>query len=172
MLESSSLLILPWHDDPSRGGWIRLIADGATTTALGLVCARAPAAASWLSWLRGQRLEVLEGDDAALLMMLIRPWGLSRAWQVQDAEERAVGTVHPLQLVDSEGGRRGIVDRQDSKHGRILGAESQALAHYEVKPDHAAVLRFAADLEPNPFLRMLLLAGVVLQEPRPSGKTR
>src|SRR5437899_536914 len=111
MLESSNLLVLPWQHAPSRGGWIRPIADGDTAAALGFVCARGPAKRSWLSWLRGQRLEVLEGDDAALLMTLARSWGFSRCWDVHDAEERAVGSVYPLLLVDSESGRRGFVDR-------------------------------------------------------------
>ena len=166
MLESSSLLISPWQNDPSRGGWIRPIADGDTAAALGLVCARAPATYSWLRWIRTQRLEVLEGDDAALLMTLISPWGLARSWHVQDAEERTVGTVYPLLLVDSEGGRRGFLDRTDPLHGRVLSTESRTLADYERKRNRGTLLRFAADLEPNPFLRMLLLAAVLVQDPR------
>ena len=33
-------------------------------------------------------------------------------------------------------------------------------------------LRFAADLEPNPFLRMLVLGGVIVQEQPPMARSR
>jgi hypothetical protein len=167
MLESSSLLIFPWKNDPARGGWIRPIAEGETGAALGLVSLDAPASRSWFNWLLPRHLEVLEGDDNALLMTLIRRWGLSRSWELHDAEEQRVGTVYSRVLVESEGGRRGFLDRTDPHHGRIVGPESQTLAEYEAKPGPAVLLRFAADLEANPFLRMLILAGVLVQERMP-----
>ena len=54
----------------------------------------------------------------------------------------------------------------------MLGPDSRTLAEFDVKPEGTTVLRFAADLEANPFLRMLLLAGVLVQDPRPNTQPR
>jgi hypothetical protein len=177
MLEASSLLIHPWQrtgegpGDERPGGWSRTVQDGATSAALGAVRWQGPPRRGWLDWLRGQRLEVLETEDAALLMTLVRPWGLSRQWDVYDAEERRVGTVHPPALLDSDGGRRGYLDRHSETRGKIVETGSRPLADYERRSDEVTLLQFAPDLEANPFLRMLVLACVVVQEPAP-GRTR
>jgi hypothetical protein len=100
-------------------------------------------------------------------MTLIRPWGLSRLWDVWDAEDRRVGTIYPPILLDGDGGRRGYLDAGDRMHGKILNPAAHVLAEFERRNDQVTVLRFAADLGPNPFLRMLLLGGVIVQEPQP-----
>jgi hypothetical protein len=161
MLESVSLTISSWRPDPARDGQSRSIADGTTQAMLGLV--HAPPSDPWLGWLRSRRLDVLEGEDAAFLMTLIRPWGLARAWRVYDAEERNVGTLHARQLVDSEGGARGFIDSAQPGSGCVLGPQSQTLAEYDTESDGTTRLQFAADLEANPFLRMLLLGAVVVR---------
>src|SRR5438270_807462 len=107
MLESASLLIQPWQPGDGGSGWTRTVCDESTSARLGMIRCAAPARPAWLSWLRGQRLEVLETDDAALLMTLVQRWGLTRRWDVYDAEDRRVGTLYPPVLFDSDGGRRG-----------------------------------------------------------------
>jgi hypothetical protein len=168
MLEASSLLIHPWH--VSNGAphcWSRPVLNGATSAALGTIRWVGPPEGAWFAWLRGHRLEVLETEDAALLMTLVRPWGLSRLWDVCDAEERHVGTVYPPVLMDSEGGRRAYVDATDPTHGKVLDPTARVLAEYERMPERVTLLRFAADLEANPFLRMLIVGGVIVQEQPP-----
>jgi hypothetical protein len=100
-------------------------------------------------------------------MTLIRPWGLSRLWDIWDAEERRVGCVYPPILLDGDGGRRGYINVEDGMHGKILNPAARVLAEFERRSDEVTVLRFAADLEQNPFLRMLLLGGVIVQEAQP-----
>lgn len=173
MLEASSLLIHPWHLQsgvPHR--WSRLILNGATSAVLGCIRWVGPAQDAWFARLRGHRLDVLETEDAALLMTLIRPWGLTRLWNVWDAEDRRVGTIYPPVLLDGEGGRRGCIDATDPAHGKILHPSARVLAEYEHLADGGTVLRFAADLEPNPFLRMLVVGGVIVREEPPVATSR
>jgi hypothetical protein len=165
MLETASLLIHPWQH--TEDGWSRLVVDAATSTALGRVRWLGPTERSWFDWLRGQRLEVLETEDAALLMTLVRSWGLSRSWDVYDAEERRIGAIASPVLLDCEGGRRAYLDRADRHHGRLLSPESRVLADYARPSEAARLVRFAPDLEPNPFLRMLLLGCVLIDEVPP-----
>jgi hypothetical protein len=171
MLEASSLLIHPWHiGNGPTDGWARLVLDGTTSASVGRIRWIGPADGGWFAWLRGRRLEVLETDDAALLMTLIQLWGLSRHWDVRDAEERRVGTFYPPVLLDSEGGRRAYVESVDPMQGKVLSPSACVLAEYERMPNQTTVLRFAADLEANPFLRMLIVAGVIVQEQPPTSR--
>jgi hypothetical protein len=166
MLETASLLIHPWQHTGDHG-WSRLVVDAATASALGRVGWLGPPERSWFDWLHGQRLEVLETDDAALLMTLVRSWGLTRWWDVYDAEERRIGTIAPPVLLDSEGGRRAYLDRADRHNGRLLSPEPRILADYARQSDEAILLRFSPDLDANPFLRMLLLGCVLIDEVPP-----
>lgn len=168
MLEIASLLIHAWQYTDADG-WNRTVVDGTTAALLGRVRWLGPPERSWFDWLRGQHMEVLETEDAALLMTLVRSWGLTRFWDIYDAEERRIGTIAPPVLLDSEGGRRAYLDRADRDHGRMLNSASRVLAEYARQGVAATAVRFAPELEPNPFLRMLLL-GCVLVEEVPPGK--
>jgi hypothetical protein len=170
MLERAELLLLPWTlDTPDPDAvWVRHVLDGATLATLGLVRG-ASLRPSWRTWFRAQRLEVLETEDAALLMTLVRSWGWSRLWSIYDAEDQHVGSLYPPALFDAEGLRRGDLHMESALRGEILGPTGQRLAEIEERNATEALrLRFAADLEPNPFLRMLLLAAALILQPAPS----
>jgi hypothetical protein len=168
MLESSTLLIHPWQaDGPTT--WARPIVDGGSSAPLGLIRYVGPASRTWLGWLHSRRLDVLETEDAALLMTLLRPWGLFRLWDVYDAEERRVGSFYPPLVLDCDGSRRAVLESEGYGHGRLVSPPARPLAEYERRPDRSTRLQFAADLEPNPFLRMLLL-GAVLAADGPPGR--
>jgi hypothetical protein len=168
MLEAPTLLIHPWQRDTAAPrGWNRPIADGTTSSRIGRVNWLGPAPKSWFNWFRGERLEVLETDDAALLMTLVRSWRMSRLWDVYDAEDQRVGSIAGPVLLDSEGGRRGYFERHARDHGRVVDPAAQVLAEYTRDPEHGVQIRFA-DREMNPFLRMLLLACALAQDASPS----
>jgi hypothetical protein len=164
MLETASLLIHPWQLEST--GWARRVANGTNGAVLGQARWLGLPKRAWYDWLRGQRIDVLETEDAALLMTVVRSWGFARTWDLYDAEERRVGAIAAPVLIDSEGGRRAYLDGHPDR-GTFLSPLSRLLAEYEVRSGDGTRLRFAADLEPNPFLRMLLLAGVLTQEVPP-----
>jgi hypothetical protein len=167
MLEALSLLIYPWQVDAGGGAVpVRVVAEGSTRARLGEVRWLGRKERSWFEWLRGQRLEVVETDDDALLMTLVRPWGLAPRWDVYDAEERRVGMIAYPALFDSERGRRGTFMRQEGQ-ARIVGPADDLLAECGPAADRATFLRFAPRLERNPFLRMLLLGGVLARDGAP-----
>ena len=53
----------------------------------------------------------------------------------------------------------------------ILGPAGDRLARFEVCTAQMLHLTFAPDLEPNPFLRMLLLGNVLTLHPPPDGRS-
>lgn len=169
MLESASLLLLPWTLEagiPETGACTRGVLDGTTAAPLGLVRS-AGLSRSWLTWLWPYRLEVFETEDAALLLTLTRTWGLLRMWDLYDADGNRVGSIYPPVLLDAEGLRRGYLHLREQR-GEFLGLAAQRLADFEIDATAALHLHFAADLEPNPFLRMLLLGAALTLQPPPT----
>lgn len=165
MLEHSCLQVACWTSVTTAGSapvWTRSISDAAGNP-LGFVRFQGRAKASWFSWLRGARLEVYETDDVSHLMTVVRSWGMTRTWKVLDADERRVGFVYPTSLVDATGARRGSLDRRD----RILDPAGQVLASFRKSTPLILEVTFAADQAANPFLRMLLLAGILAQDSSP-----
>jgi hypothetical protein len=162
MLENSSLLLLPWTRAHEQ--WCRGVHDAADATPLGLV-RWFGSKRSWLSWFPAYRLEFLETEDEALLMSLVRSWGFLRLWDLYDAEENRVGSIYPPVLLDAAGQRRGYLRLDNADRGEILDVGGKRLADFE--GTQKLRISFAAGLEANPFLRMLLLAAVLTAQPVP-----
>ena len=169
MLERTSLLLSAWTPAPrdAPGGWSRTVHDAAAGSYLGRVRPASPQGWSWITWFRPLRLEALETDDDALLCTLIRSWGLVRSWELFDAEERRVGSLYPPMLLDSEGYRRGYTQFETPTLGHFIAPSGPRLARFEITEAHTLRLDFAADLEPNPFLRMLLFSAAATLQPTP-----
>ena len=102
-------------------------------------------------------------DDASHLMTLVRSWGITRTWNLYDADDRHIGSIGPSRLVDANGERRGTLDAD-----QILDANRQTLATFRKLTTLKAEVTFAADREANPFLRMLLLAAILVQDASPT----
>ena len=160
MLEHATLHLGCWTS--ATEGWTRTVTDAAGNP-LGFVRFVGSTKASWFSWLRGARLEVYETDDASHLMTLVRSWGMTKNWDVFDADERRVGNIGPPSLVDANGERRGSLDVE-----RILDPSRQTLATFRKLTPLILEVTFAADQAANPFLRMLLLAGILVQDASPN----
>jgi hypothetical protein len=176
MVERSELLIggwrwlapgeLPGWDQP---GWGRSISEPATGVCLGFVRAAAPHSWRWRgpwSWLAGRRLDVLETEDASLLMSVRHPWLGCGRWHVVDAENRRLGIIQRPHVLDGDRGWLGTVDR-DGTDGRFRLASGEVAARFE-KQDAGLVVRHAADVDPNPFLRMVVLGAALALAPRPA----
>ena len=105
MLEHATLLLHDWtHAALSDGerAWIRPIRD-VNGHSVGFVRFVGDPQGSWFSWFRKARLDVYETEDAAHLLSLTRSWGMLRVWEVDDAEDRHVGSVYTKTIVSSEG---------------------------------------------------------------------
>jgi hypothetical protein len=168
MLEHSSLLVHAWTQATLADGepaWIRVITD-AGAHRLGFVRFVGDPRRSWFSWLRTLRLDVYETDDASHLMSLARSWSMLRIWEIDDADNRHVGSVYTKSIVSSEGDQLGYVDRESSEHGRLLDRAGQVLLRYRMRANQTE-LTFTPEPTGNPFLRMLMLGCVLTMDAAP-----
>lgn len=195
MLESHGLLLGPWAAPPrsrwpgrpraEAGGRTRAVLDLATAAALGFAYRSPGTAGVWPRWLARPRIEVYETEDASLVFSACRAWW-SGAWDVSDAEGRAVGgfragafrlsaeAVRLWQLPAAAAGakHRGTlvrdrfgrllawVDGAGPATGRLVAADGAALADL-TRTDQGTEVRFVPARDDNPFLKMLLLAAVL-----------
>ena len=172
MLEAGQYLIGDWR--PASGGaengaCCRDVLHAATRERLGRVHSPSAPKRGWTRWLRSYRLELRETEDDSLLLVLNRPWRILRLWDIYDADDQCMGSVYPPSILDEDGVRRAFVDRSMSGRGRIVSAEGRLLAELDSGDGNELRVRFADDLEENPFLRMLLLASAIALDSLPAG---
>jgi hypothetical protein len=196
MLESHGLLLRPWAAPPparwfghfraEAGSQTRAVLDLASAAALGFAYRNPGTAGVWPRWLARPRIEVYETEDASLVFGACRAWW-SGAWDVADAEGRAVGSfranayrltaqaVHLWQLPpapgndpkypgtlirDRFGGLLAWLDPAGGDTGRILAADGAVLAEL-TRSAQGTEVRFIPARDGNPFLKMLLLAALL-----------
>ncbi len=193
MLESHGLLLGPWapparwsgHLRAEAGGQARAVHDLATAAALGFAYRSPGTAGVWPRWLARPRLEVYETEDASLVFSVCRAWW-SGAWDVSDAEGRAVGgfragafrlSAEAVRLWQLPAGAAGVkyrgtlvrdrfgrllawMDPAGPATGRLVAADGAALAHLS-RSGQGTEVRFVPAQDGNPFLKMLLLAAVL-----------
>ena len=169
MVERAELLIAPWRwlepdEIPGwdRTGWGRPVSEPATGTPLGFV--RATKVRPW-RWLTAQRLDVLETEDASLLMSLRHPWLGCGRWHVIDAENRRLGVVQLPHVLDGDRGRLGIVEVERGI-GRFRRMSGEVCATFDSNGG-GLTIRHAVDSDPNPFLRMVILGAALALDPMP-----
>jgi hypothetical protein len=165
MLEQSSLLLRPWTPAPAglTGGRARLLLDAAGQPA-GVVREPTFHGARWLRWLRPRSLEVCELPDSSLVFALRRGWGWPGGWQLVDADERLVGTLHGRAMLDGFGHFLAALEPPDQRgRGRFLALEGRELGEYVLEREGTRVT-FETALEGNPFAKMLLLGVVLVRE--------
>jgi hypothetical protein len=169
MLEQASLLVHAWTQKAEPDGrglaWIRPVTDGAGRP-LGFVRLDGDPRGSWFSWFRKVRLDIFETDDVSHLMSMTRSWGMLRIWEVDDAEDRHVGTVYAHSIVSSEGERLAWIERESPERGHLLDSAGELLATFGKKVAGVVEVTFASP--PNPFLRMLVLGCALALEPGPN----
>jgi hypothetical protein len=172
MLEIGHYLITDWRGaigtEPT-GHCVRDILHATTGAKVGSVRGSAGTDKGWLRWFRSYRLEIRETDDESLLLILKRPWRIFRLWDIHDADEQRIGSLYPPSLLDEDGVRRAFIEQDRLGKGRIVSIDGRILAETNCLDSHDLQLRFAAELEENPFLRMLLLASVIALDHLPTG---
>lgn len=174
MLEQTSLLLRPWvpraqlpwvPPDVTPARWIRVIVHPATSQRLGFAALR-----SWPRlwfWLGTRTIQVLENDDACLLMALHRPWGIFRMWQVRDAEENPVGTMYRETLLNPYGARLAAMKCGLAARENVLLSAGVELGSWQRGVEGDTVFHFGQGLESNPFARMMALAAALVVPPLP-----
>jgi hypothetical protein len=164
--------------------WRRAVLDPATREELGHGRWHLAGVAGWLIWLARPVLQVFETEDASLLLTARRGWGPLSRWRVEDADGkpvgafghdgvtlRAPGSTAPLDMKARRLPATWIADPSgcsfvrleaatDETRERFVTNEGNELATLHRSPE-GDLLRFAPAADPNPFVRMLLLAAVM-----------
>lgn len=117
-----------------------------------------PRGPRWLRWLRRPALEIHECDDEPLLLTMYPGWG--KRWEVREAEDGSVGSLHGPLLLDSLGDELAVF-RWSPLAGKGLFTHRHrgALALLERK-DNGLWLEFSPQAA-SPFERMVLLAAAL-----------
>jgi hypothetical protein len=122
---------------------------------------RSPPSSRWRRWLWRPALEVVETDDESLVFTIRRHWS-RQAWEVRDADEHSLGTVAGGVLYDVMSRRLAFVSgAHDEPTVSIVSTDGLALATLRRGAD-GTCLTFGAAVNDNPFLKMLLLACVLV----------
>jgi hypothetical protein len=123
---------------------------------LGLARQRSHPATVWFASWHRPLLDIYEGEDESLLFTLTRGWG--QGWLVSDAEGQRVGTVRANLARDGAGQRLARFEpTSDGLLGRWRAEDGQELATV-IRDGEGVAMRFAACVEGQPFVKMLLLA--------------
>jgi hypothetical protein len=113
-------------------------------------------------WLVRRTWQVLETEDESLLLTVSAPWGLIRPWQVHDAEERLVCSILAGAIYDTAGrcraharGGPGTIQLLDRAKTELAAAAFT---------DRGLELRFAPQVEADPYAKMAILGAALSLE--------
>jgi hypothetical protein len=153
MLEQQLLVLRPHSAPPAQ-----TMVEAATGAPLGFT--RWRARADWLTRrLLGPVLEVREHEDEPLLFTVRRCWSFAARYLVCDADDQPVGVLDQGQLLDRLG-RLFTVRRREGERVVFRTTSGCPLAEAEAV-EETVRLSFHADVENQPFAKMLLLAAVL-----------
>ncbi len=170
MLEQAMLWFGSWERQTRESTpttWHRPVRSERNGVFLGWQHLHVQANARWW-WPLGRllRIELFETEDDSLVFVLERNVGLYTSWRLTEADGLEVGEVLEPSLIDSNGERRAILDCPTPSEGRVLDFASTLLADFRHGAEELNV-RLYPTLGENPFLRMLVLAGILALQPTP-----
>lgn len=193
MLERQGLIIGPWQhrhkaDEMSAAPGsqaavetqpvsssvrVRCIFDAATRTALGVVRSRPRPGWFLVRWLTRQTWDVLETEDESLLLSVVCPWGWVQPWEVYDAEDRLVCSIHKGEIFDSSGQLRARLVRysqtefehEETGKQQFISADKVELAWLQTVPDGIELI-YTDIVRDDPFAKMALLGAALAVAPR------
>ena len=154
MLEVTALFL-----GRSEGGVRPIVAD----TGVPVGSARRMSARPAIWWWVGRTvMEVREADDEPLLFSICRRWGLWSRYDIRDADDVYVGGLRGIQVWDAFGAPLASLGADEGTGARRwVGLAGSVLA--EVRADTEGThLRFTDEASGSPFVRMVLLAAVLM----------
>jgi hypothetical protein len=156
MLEYDKLIFVPSEAIP---GWS--IRDADSGCEVGVVRNVYVVAGFWNRWRVRARLAVHESEDEPLLCTLRRLWRFREAWELCDADGRVVGKLSRTFLRDRSGRlltRIQITEDQThqylDRHGRVMAT---------LICSGRRMLTFAPECKGDPFTRMLVMGGALIE---------
>jgi hypothetical protein len=155
MLEQSVLILRPW--DPVTA---RLPIAAESGAPLGFACRRQAEAAAWWRWLTRPMLAVHEQGDEPLVFTVRRIWCLTPRREVLDADGNRVGLLQGAFLLGPHGRRLAHRERE-TVEGRTVFRDGAGHTLAELTGDGDRQLAFHAEVENEPFAKMLLLAAAL-----------
>jgi hypothetical protein len=155
MLEHRVLILHPWDPFTER---LPIVAESGSP--LGFACWQRSGAAAWWRWLARPVLAVHEQGDEPLVFTVRRSWGLLPRREVLDADGNRVGMLQGAFLLDPGGRRLGHRERE-ALGGRTVFRDRAGRTLAELTQDGGLHLTFNAEVENEPFAKMLLLAAAL-----------
>jgi len=181
MLEEPALLVQPWLPaqqlrwpaQTASAAWARLLINANTDARVGCALWHGSTRRGWLAPVASRKIEVFESEDLSLLVTLWRPWGIFRSWQIHDAEENQLGQIAGTTLRDGNGARLASLRQSaDSRERSWISMAGLELGSWHVVARDDLIFRFGEVTERNPFLRMVVLAGLLALPPHPACQSR
>lgn len=164
MLERQTLRLMPWTWAAPGDGKLptldRSRAVLAPESAAMLGFARLVRGPSWFGC-GPQRIDVCETEDASHLLSLEQGWFSFGRWDFYDAERTRIGGMVGRHVLDERGFRSASIWQEGAALHAIRGRGGALLAWIETHGAGTTLLRFADDLDANPFMRMVLLAAAL-----------
>jgi len=116
----------------------------------------------WRRWFTPAVLEIVESEDESLLCTVQQSWGLRAGWDVFDADNRYVGSIHGAYVLDPFGRPLAILVSSDTAVQKSFVDASRRELGTLLQDASGDCLSFGTALPDNPFARMLLLATVLV----------
>jgi hypothetical protein len=160
MLEHEILVFTP---SGTGLGWT--IHDAASGKPVG-VARRLNGGGFWSRLLRRTCLAVHESEDEPLLCTVHRLWGFREAWELRDADAQQVGKLSRTVIRGRLGRMLSRVDAPECETVHYVDRRGRTTATLTRRGD--CRLTFTPESKGDPFTRMLVLSGVLIEISRGS----
>jgi hypothetical protein len=112
-----------------------------------------------LRWFARRYWQVLETEDESLLLTIHGPWGLIRPWEIHDAEDHLVCSIHAGEIYDATGYMRARAVRRPGGI-TLLSKDRTELARL-ITGTQGLELHFASGIEADPYAKMAVLGSAL-----------
>jgi hypothetical protein len=115
----------------------------------------------WTRWLKRTCLAVHESEDEPLLCTVHRLWSFCETWELRDADAHPVGKLSRMVIRGRLGRLLTCVDAPERGTLHYLDRQGRTMATLTRRGD--CRLTFIPESKGDPFTRMLVLSGVLIE---------